>query len=46
MQDPKNWKTLAFEFAKAIHKMGPQSLAFLSKFYIILQIYSVESLLM
>ena len=44
MQDPRNfWETLTVEFAKAIYKMNTESFEFLSKFYIILQIYSVES---
>lgn len=44
MQDPWNiWETPTVEFAKAICEMNTESLEFLSKFYIILQIYSVES---
>lgn len=43
MQDPRN--TLTVEFAKAIYKMNMESFELLRKFYIILQIYSVESLL-
>lgn len=44
MQDPRNfWETLTVEFAKAIYKMNTESFEFLRKFYIILQIYSVES---
>ena len=42
MQDPKNGKTLALEFAKAIHKMNGESLAFLSKVYNILKIISCK----
>lgn len=45
MQDPKKRKTLTVEFAKAIYEMNKKSLEFLSKFYNILEIYSVELLL-
>ncbi|XP_021046409.1 probable E3 ubiquitin-protein ligase HERC6 [Mus pahari] len=44
MQDPKNWKTLAFEFAKAIHKMNPQSLAFLRMCWASLEVSSLNIL--
>ncbi|XP_031237886.1 probable E3 ubiquitin-protein ligase HERC6 [Mastomys coucha] len=44
MQDPKNWKTMAFEFAKAIHKMNPQSLSFLRKCWASLEVSSLNIL--
>ncbi|XP_076788262.1 putative E3 ubiquitin-protein ligase HERC6 isoform X2 [Arvicanthis niloticus] len=44
MQDPKNWKTLAFEFAKAIHKMNPQLLSCLRKRWASLEVSSLNIL--
>ncbi|XP_028645231.1 probable E3 ubiquitin-protein ligase HERC6 isoform X2 [Grammomys surdaster] len=44
MQDPKNWKTLAFEFAKAIHEMNSQSLSFLRKRWASLEVSSLNIL--
>lgn len=44
MQDPKNWKTLAFEFASAIHKMRSKSLTFLRKWWASLEVSSLNSL--
>lgn len=44
MQDPKNWKTLAFEFASAIHKMRSKSLTFLRNWWASLEVSSLNSL--
>ncbi|XP_055468697.1 probable E3 ubiquitin-protein ligase HERC6 isoform X3 [Psammomys obesus] len=44
MQDPKNWKVLTVEFARAIYKMNPQSLAFLKKCWASLEVSSLNIL--
>ncbi|XP_052029777.1 probable E3 ubiquitin-protein ligase HERC6 isoform X2 [Apodemus sylvaticus] len=44
MQDPKNGKTLALEFAKAIHKMNGAPLAFLRKCWASLEVSSLNIL--
>ncbi|KAL1767967.1 putative E3 ubiquitin-protein ligase HERC6 isoform X1 [Sigmodon hispidus] len=44
MQDPKNWKTLTIEFAKAICKMNEESLAFLKKCWASLEVSSLNIL--
>ncbi|OBS79942.1 hypothetical protein A6R68_21856, partial [Neotoma lepida] len=44
MQDPKNWKTLTVEFAKAIPKMKKESLEFLKKCWTSLEVSSLNIL--
>lgn len=44
MQDPKNWKVLTVEFARAIYKMNPRSLAFLKKCWASLEVSSLNIL--